>query len=77
MICAGNPPTTAEGDWVIRFWAPWLDRAHPNPAIPGELRWFATIGGRDVERPDGTEFIHDGEDGATLVAQLHPRPGRG
>lgn len=61
VICAGNPPTTAEGDWVIRFWAPWLDRAHPNPAVPGELRWFATIGGHDVERPDGEPFLHEGE----------------
>ncbi len=22
---------------------------HPNPAKPGELRWFTTIGGRDQE----------------------------
>jgi hypothetical protein len=40
VVCAGNPPTDAEGEWVIRYWAPWLDPLHPNPAKPGELRWF-------------------------------------
>jgi hypothetical protein len=61
VICAGNPPVTAEGDWVIRYWASWLDPTHPTPAEPGELRWFATVGGRDVECPDGTPFDHQGE----------------
>lgn len=52
VICAGNPPTSAEGEWVIRFWAPWLDPQHPNPAKPGELRWFVTDEqGKDLEVP--------------------------
>ena len=49
VVAAGNPPTTAEGLWVIQYWAPWLDENHPNPAKPGEMRWFTTIGGRDTE----------------------------
>lgn len=50
VICAGNPPTSAEGEWVIRYWAPWLDPLHPNPAKPGELRWFVTDEkGEDME----------------------------
>lgn len=56
-----NPPTSAEGRWVIPFFAPWLDDTHPNPAAPGELRWFATIDGKDVERPNGDTFTHNGE----------------
>jgi hypothetical protein len=58
-----NPPTTAEGRWVIRFFAPWLDKAHPRPAADGEIRWFTTIGDNpDVEVPDGRPFvIADGE----------------
>lgn len=56
-----NPPTSAEGRWVIDFFAPWLDRKHPNPAKPGELRWFATIDGRDVEVSGGAAFVHKGE----------------
>lgn len=61
VIAAGNPPTDAEGDWVIRFWAPWLDPQHPNPAKPGELRYYTTIGDDDVECADDTPFEHKGE----------------
>lgn len=56
VVCTGNPPTDAGGDWVLGFWGPWLDPLHPNPAAPGELRWFASIDGKDVERPDGEPF---------------------
>jgi hypothetical protein len=61
VICAGNPPTSAEGDWVIKYWAPWLDEHYSNPANPGELRWFTTLNGEDVEVPTGEPFEHDGE----------------
>lgn len=58
VIMTFNPPTTSEGRWVIRFFAPWLDKAHPNPAKPGELRWFTTIGdNQDYEVPDGRPFV--------------------
>lgn len=56
-----NPPTDSEGQWVVKFFAPWLDETHPNPALPGEIRWFATIEGKETERPDGQPFEHDGE----------------
>jgi hypothetical protein len=56
-----NPPTTAEGQWVLQFFAPWLVDEHPNPAKPGELRWYAAIDGRDVE-VDGPGVVeHKGE----------------
>lgn len=52
VVCAGNPPTDPEGEWVVRFWAPWLDPNHPNPAKDGELRWFVTDeNGKDMEVP--------------------------
>ena len=58
VIGAGNPPTTAEGEWVKRFWAAWLDPNHPNPAKPGELRWYVTNEkGEDQEVPDGTPVM--------------------
>lgn len=60
-ILAFNPPTTAEGRWIIDFFAPWLDRQHPHPAAPGELRWYARIDDKDVERPNGDPFEHNGE----------------
>jgi hypothetical protein len=58
---AGNPPTSAEGEWVIRRWAPWLDGQHPRPALPGHLRWFAILDGDDTEVADGTPFEFKGE----------------
>ena len=61
VVCTGNPPTDSDGEWVIRFWGPWLDPDHPNPAGPGELRWFASLDGKDVEVPNGDEFEHDGD----------------
>jgi hypothetical protein len=57
-----NPPTSAEGRWIIDYFGPWLDKKHPNPALPGELRWFATVDGADLEVEDGSPFvIEDGE----------------
>lgn len=53
VIAAGNPPTRPEGLWVLRRWAAWLDPQHPNPAQPGELRWYTT-------GPDGEEVEVDG-----------------
>lgn len=61
VVLGFNPPTTAEGEWIIDFFAPWLDERHPNPAEPGELRWFARVDDEDVEREDGTPFEHEGE----------------
>jgi hypothetical protein len=61
VVATGNPPTDAEGAWVVRYWAPWLDPTHPKPAKPGELRWFTTIKGKDVEVDGGEPFEHEGE----------------
>lgn len=40
VVCAGNPPTTPEGLWVIEYWGPWLDPKHHRPAKDGELRHY-------------------------------------
>lgn len=62
VVCAGNPPTTAEGEWVKRYWAAWLDDNHPNRAAPGELRWYVTDEkGEDREVP-GPEPVMVGKD---------------
>lgn len=61
VVGTGNPPTNPEGQWVISYWGPWLDPHHPHPAQPGELRWYAVVDGQDVERADGTPFVHAGE----------------
>ena len=79
VVGAGNPPTSADGEWVIRYWAPWLDAQHPHPAKPGELRWFAVIGGEDIEVEDGQPFDHHGElikprSRSFIPARLHDNP---
>lgn len=62
IVLTFNPPSTVEGRWIISFFAPWLDDKHPNPALPGELRWFATIAGVDIEVPDDRAFVLTGGD---------------
>lgn len=60
IVATGNPPTDSDGDWVRNYWGPWLDQTNPNPAEPGELRWFTTIKGEDIECSDGEPFKHEG-----------------
>jgi hypothetical protein len=57
VLMTFNPPTSAEGRWVLDFFGPWLNDRHPNPAKPGELRWFTTLGGKDVELANAEPFV--------------------
>lgn len=53
-----NPPTSADGRWVIQFFAPWLDPKWAGKrAMPGELRWAAVIDGKDVWVDDSRPFV--------------------
>lgn len=61
-----NPPTNAEGRWIIEFFAPWLDKKFPRPAQPGEIRYAAMLPtaqgtSRDVwvDRPDPFILVND------------------
>lgn len=65
IIYAFNPPTTPEGEWIIRYFAPWLDPQYPRPANSGEVRWMAHMPaeGRTekvIEVSSGEPFQHDG-----------------
>jgi hypothetical protein len=64
VICTGNPPTTAEGFWVIKHWAAWLDPTYPNPAKDGELRWFTldTDTNKDIEVDGPGPHLINGEE---------------
>lgn len=82
VVITSNPPTDHDeddADWLIRFFAPWLDPEHPNPAKPGELRWYAVIDGEDVE-VDGPDTIeHNGEaiepkSRSFIPAKVHDNP---
>jgi hypothetical protein len=61
VVVTGNPPTDESGSWVLRRWGAWVDPDHPNPAKPGELRWYATVAGDEVECKSGEPFKHEGE----------------
>jgi hypothetical protein len=34
-----QPADRRQGEWLLTWFAPWLDPAFPHPAKPGELRW--------------------------------------
>lgn len=75
VVLTFNPPTTAEGRWVIAFFAPWLDKKHPNPAKPGEVRWFCVLrdeqgNSRDVEVEDNSPRVQDGD---RLTTKFDPK----
>ena len=53
VVIASNPPIGGQGEWLIAWFAPWLDPTFPCPAAPGELRWRCT-------RADGTFAWVDG-----------------
>lgn len=61
VVLTFNPPADESGAWIIDFFAPWLKEEHPNPASPGELRWYATVDGKEVECENGRPFVHNGE----------------
>lgn len=58
VVLTFNPPMTTEGEWVVQYFLPWLaylhpeTYTHPEPAKPGELRWYATVDGVDTAIPE-------------------------
>ena len=58
-----NPPTSAEGRWIIQFFAPWIDKRYAGKkAMPGELRYVGVVPGangvsRDIWVDDATPFV--------------------
>lgn len=73
IVAAFNPPTTSEGDWVIGYFGPWLDKRHPRPALPGELRFFAMLGGVEREVRNGLPFWWINEDGEEELIEPRSR----
>lgn len=66
VVLATNPPLTAEGLWVIKMFAPWLDPQFPKPAKPGELRWV-------VSDDDGNDRWVDGPGEYEVVVAGKPK----
>jgi hypothetical protein len=60
-IIASNPPIGGEGEWLVEWFAPWLDPMFANPAAPGELRWCVTAANGKTIWVDGPgEHVIDG-----------------
>jgi hypothetical protein len=66
VVGAGNPPLDSEQRWVIDEWAPWLDDTFPEPAHPGELRWYVMDG-------DKLRWLRDGGPVTVGGKVIHPR----
>jgi hypothetical protein len=65
LVLTFNPPFDEGGEWVTRFFAPWLDAQHSRPAADGELRWYAMAAGKEIECENGDTFTD--ETGATVT----------
>ena len=67
VLLTFNPPTDDDGMWTVDYFRPWLAYLYPdqfqhdNPAKPGEIRYFATVDGEQVECADGKPFQHKDE----------------
>jgi hypothetical protein len=67
VVLTFNPPSDESGSWMLEYFMPWIaylfpDKfSYPNPAAPGELRWFATVDGEEVEVESGEPFEHGDE----------------
>ena len=48
LVLTFNPPMDSAGEWVVAFFAPWLDDTYPDPADDGEIRYVARVDDRDV-----------------------------
>lgn len=55
-----NPPTTAEGKWVTRYFAPWIlpkSKENPITAVDGELLHYAYVDGEELISRTPKEYI--------------------
>lgn len=74
VVTGFNPPTDAEGDWVNQYFAPWLSEAYPHKrALPGELRWFAMLNGKEAEVKNGLPFWWKHVDGTEELIEPESR----
>ncbi len=61
VLIASNPPTGGEGEWLISWFAPWLDPLFADQAAPGELRWAFQRNGETVWAQNAEPVEIEGE----------------
>lgn len=59
VVLTFNPPDE-RGEWLLEYFAPWINPDHANPAEDGELRWFIRKDDKDVEVASGESIEIDG-----------------
>lgn len=60
LLLTFNPPTSPEGEWIIRYFAPWIDPSYAGvKAEPGELRWYIRHDDKDVEVESSAPTVID------------------
>ena len=68
IVFATNPPTSVEGEWIVRWFAPWVDPAHPLYPYPGGKPLWTCRGPEDkwlwFEKP-GPQIV-DGQEKPTI-----------
>lgn len=65
IVIASNPPMGGEGEWLIEWFAPWLDPMFPDRAKPGELRYaIITPSDRTIWLPDASPVVIDEDEEA-------------
>ena len=82
IILASNPPLGGEGDYLITWFAPWLDPMFNEPALPGELRWCITdsdgnpiwVPGPGKYTIDDSEVLLDAQSRTFIPAKLDDNP---
>jgi hypothetical protein len=80
IVATGNPPTSPEGQWVLDYWGPWLNKDHElYPYPPGKLLWFITVGGKDqiVDGPGQHEIdgeLYEAHSRSFIPAKLQDNP---
>lgn len=77
IVLGTNPPTSQDGDWMVKMFAPWLDPTHARPAKQGELRWFIMDDEMDIEVSGPGYFGLDGaavDDNDAYLAKTGHRP---
>ncbi|HEY9764583.1 MAG TPA: hypothetical protein V6D07_18795 [Trichocoleus sp.] len=72
VISTCNPPSSREGTWVKKRWAPWIDPKYKGPkAGPGEVRYFARLPSMLNEKPvDEQEIMTYVPKGSILLRKL-------
>lgn len=73
LLLMSNPPTNADGQWLIDWFAPWLDDQYPDPALPGEIRWIAKLDDVDSWVATGDVINHTKPDGTIELIQPKSR----